>query len=73
MKKIKILLLCDHPMSPTGVGTQARWLIDGLINTGRYSFRCFGGAVKHENYDVIRANEDLVIRDRKSTRLNSSH
>lgn len=62
MKKNKILLLCDHPMSPTGVGTQARWLIDGLINTGRYSFRCFGGAVKHEKYDVIRANEDLVIR-----------
>ncbi len=62
MNKTKILLLCDHPMSPTGVGTQARWLIDGLVRTGKYSFRCFGGAVKHDKYDVLRPNDDLVIR-----------
>lgn len=62
MNKIKILMMSDHPMSPTGVGTQARWLIDGLIRTGKYTFRCFGGAVKHERYDVIRPNDDLVIR-----------
>lgn len=49
-------------MSPTGVGTQARWLIDGLVKTGRYTFRCFGGAVKHERYDVMRVSDDLVIR-----------
>jgi len=62
MNKTKILMLCDHPLSPTGVGTQARWLIDGLIRTGKYTFRCFGGAVKHERYDVLRPNDDLVIR-----------
>lgn len=62
MRKIKILTLCDHPLSPTGVGTQARWLIDGLINTGRYTFRCFGGAVKHDKYDTTIVNNDLMIK-----------
>jgi glycosyltransferase involved in cell wall biosynthesis len=62
MKKIKILALCDHPLSPTGVGTQARWLIDGLIGTGRYTFRCFGGAVKHDKYDTVIVNDDLTIK-----------
>ena len=42
--KKTILMLSDHPLSTSGVGTQARWLIHGLINTGKYSFRCFGGA-----------------------------
>lgn len=62
MRKIKVLTLCDHPLSPTGVGTQARWLIDGLINTGRYTFRCFGGAVKHDKYDTTIVNNDLIIK-----------
>ena len=49
-------------MSTSGVGTQARWLISGLIETGKYSFRCFGGAIKHENYDTVVVNPDFVIK-----------
>jgi glycosyltransferase involved in cell wall biosynthesis len=62
MKKHKILMLSDHPLSTSGVGVQARWLIEGLIKTGRYSFRCFGGAVKHEDYRTVVVNEDFVIK-----------
>lgn len=49
-------------MSTSGVGTQARWLISGLINTGKYSFRCFGGAVRHDNYDTVTVNPDFIIK-----------
>ena len=34
----KILFLSDHPLAPSGVGVQARFLIEGLIKTGKYSF-----------------------------------
>lgn len=49
-------------MSTSGVGTQARWLINGLLATGKYKFRCFGGALKHENYETVVVNEDFVIK-----------
>src|SRR3990167_10246616 len=44
------------------VGTQARYLIEGLLKTGKYSFRCFGGAIKHANYDTIVVNDDFIIK-----------
>lgn len=49
-------------MSSSGVGTQARWLINGLINTGKWKFKCFGGAVKHEDYRTLVVNEDFIIK-----------
>ena len=60
--KKTILLLSDHPLSSSGVGTQARWLINGLINTGKWKFKCFGGAVKHEDYRTLVVNEDFIIK-----------
>ena len=62
MQKKTILMLSDHPLSTSGVGTQARWLITGLVNTGKYSFRCFGGAVRHENYETTVVNPDFIIK-----------
>ena len=49
-KKIKILTLSDHPLSPSGVGTQTKYMIEGLLNTGNYQVRSFGGAIKHDDY-----------------------
>ena len=60
--KKTILMLCDHPLSTSGVGTQARWLINGLVDTGKYNFRVFGGAIRHDNYDTITVNQDFVIK-----------
>jgi len=62
VEKKKVLMLSDHPLSVSGVGTQARWLIQGLVATGRWSFRCFGGAVKHDNYDTIKVNDDFIVK-----------
>lgn len=61
-KKNKILFLSDHPLAPSGVGVQARFLIEGLLQTGRYSFRCLGGAIKHQDYRTIKVNDDFVIK-----------
>ncbi len=64
MKKNKILLLSDHALSTSGVGTQSRHLIHGLLDKypGQWSFRQFGGAIKHHNYDVTVVNPDFVIK-----------
>lgn len=61
-KKHKILMLSDHPLCTSGVGVQSRFLIQGLINTGKYSFRCLGGAIKHPNYETVMVNPDFVIK-----------
>lgn len=62
MQKKTILLLADHPLSTSGVGTQARWLIHGLIATGKYKFKCFGGAMRHEDYRTVVVNDDFIIK-----------
>ena len=58
MEKKKILMLCDHPLVPSGVGTQAKYLIEGLLATGRYKFHVWGGAMKHPNYNVQRVEPE---------------
>jgi glycosyltransferase involved in cell wall biosynthesis len=64
MKKKKILVLSDHPLSPSGVGTQTKYFIESLLKTGRYKFICLGGAIKHENYQPQRVEpwtDDWII------------
>jgi len=63
MKKT-ILVLADHPLFPSGVGTQTRYMIEGLLRTGKYRFICFGGAISHQNKTPVRTKEwgdDWVI------------
>jgi len=55
-KKIKVLVLSDHPLAPSGVGTQTKYMIDALIGTGRYQFVCLGGAMKHDSYEPQKIN-----------------
>ena len=42
--------MSDHPLAPSGVGTQTRNFIETLLNTGNYSFVSLAGAMKHDNY-----------------------
>ena len=37
-------------MSPSGVGSQTKYVIEALLKTGRYEFICLGGAMKHNDY-----------------------
>ena len=49
-KKIKILTLSDHPLSPSGVGTQTKYVIEALLKTGKFQVLSLGGAIKHHDY-----------------------
>tara|TARA_Y100000034_G_scaffold86302_1_gene103506 strand:- start:3359 stop:4642 length:1284 start_codon:yes stop_codon:yes gene_type:complete len=64
MKKTKILVIADHPLSPSGVGTQTKYFIEALLKTGKYQIICLGGAVKHKDYTPQKVepyNEDWRI------------
>lgn len=56
-KKLKVLVLSDHPLSPSGVGTQTKYMIDSLLKTGEYQFLCLGGAIKHQDYRPVKTEE----------------
>jgi len=62
--KKKVLVLSDHALSTSGVGTQTRHLINGLLSKypGEWSFRQFGAALKHTSYDTAVVNEDFIVK-----------
>jgi len=63
-EKKKILVISDHPMAPSGVGTQTKYIIETLLNTGRYQFVCLGGAVSHKDYKPQKVEgweEDWIV------------
>jgi len=60
--KFKVLVLSDHALSTSGVGTQTRHLIEGLLKKGCWSFRQFGAAMKHQDYRTVVVNEDFIIK-----------
>ena len=62
--KIKIFTIGDHPLSPSGVGTQTKYIIEGMLKTGKYEFVSFGGAIKHTDHNPQKTQEwgdDWVI------------
>ena len=61
-KKYKVLVLSDHALSTSGVGTQTRHLISGLLSKGCWTFRQFGAAMKHSDYRTVVVNEDFIIK-----------
>jgi glycosyltransferase involved in cell wall biosynthesis len=55
-KKIKVLTLSDHPLSPSGVGTQTKYVCEALLKSGKFEILSLGGAIKHHNYNVVRVD-----------------
>jgi|MDSZ01.1.fsa_nt_gb glycosyltransferase involved in cell wall biosynthesis len=56
-KKIKVFTLSDMPLSPSGVGTQTRYICEALLKTGKFQIRSFGGAIKHPKYEPIKTEQ----------------
>ncbi len=64
-EKKKILVIADHPLSPSGVGTQTKYMLEALLKTGRYKAYCLGGAIKHQDYramGVAPYGEDFIVQ-----------
>jgi len=57
--KIKIFTIGDHPLSPSGVGTQTKYIIEAMLKTGKYQFVSFGGAIKHPNHQPQKTEQWL--------------
>lgn len=49
-KKITLLTISDHPLLPSGVGTQTKYVIEALLNSGKFNVISLGGAIKHQDY-----------------------
>ena len=49
-KRIKVLTISDHPLSPSGVGTQTKYVIEALLKSDRFDVISLGGAVKHPEH-----------------------
>jgi glycosyltransferase involved in cell wall biosynthesis len=56
-KKIRVLTLGDHPMLPSGVGTQTKYVCEALLKSGKFQILSFGGAIKHPDYTPMKVNE----------------
>ena len=49
-KKITVLTISDHPLLPSGVATQTKYVIEALLHSGKFDVISLGGAVKHKDY-----------------------
>ena len=61
MKKEKLLIISDHALTPSGVGVQSKYLIEGLIKTGKYEIIQLGAAKYHEDMTPQKVSEDFTI------------
>ena len=57
MKKIKVLSISDHPLSPSGVGTQTRYVLESILRTEMFEVVSLAGAIKHEDYETTHTEE----------------
>ncbi len=57
----KILIISDHALTHSGVATQSRHLIEGLLNTEKFSVVQLGAAIKHLDYNEQQLTKDFKI------------
>ena len=48
--RIKVLTISDHPLSPSGVGTQTKYIIEALLKSDEFDVVSLGGAIKHPDH-----------------------
>jgi len=63
-KKIKVLVISDSPLAPSGVAIQTRYMIEAMLSTGKYKFICLAGAIRHNSYEPFKVEpygDDLIV------------
>ena len=55
-KKIKVLTISDHPLSPSGVGTQTKYVCEALLKSDKFEIISLGGAIRHHDYRPLRVD-----------------
>ena len=56
-KRIKVLTLGDMPLATSGVGNQTKYMIEALLESGKFEVFSLGGAVKHPQYQLIKTDK----------------
>jgi len=56
-KKITVMTISDHPLLPSGVGTQTKNVIEALLDSGKFKVISLGGAIKHPDYKPMMTEE----------------
>jgi glycosyltransferase involved in cell wall biosynthesis len=56
-KRIKVLTLGDMPLSTSGVGNQSKYMIEALLDSGKFEVFSLGGAMKHPQYQLIKTDK----------------
>jgi glycosyltransferase involved in cell wall biosynthesis len=57
MKKIKILTVSDNPIAFSGVAGQTKYMIEALLQSGKFEVVSLAGAIKHKDYNPIKTEE----------------
>lgn len=63
-RKLRVLMITDHPLSFSGVGLQGRYIMEALLKTGKYQIVFLGGAIRHTDMRPQRFEEygdDLIV------------
>jgi len=47
----------DHPLLPSGVGTQSRYVFEALLDSGKFEIISLGGAIDHPSYEPQRTDK----------------
>lgn len=56
-KRIKVLTLGDMPLSTSGVGNQTKYMVEALLESGKFEVFSLGGAMKHPQYQLIKTDK----------------
>lgn len=55
--KIKVLTIGDHPLAFSGVGTQTKYMIQALLDSGKFEVISLGGALDHDSMNPVKTEE----------------
>ena len=59
-KKIKVITLGDMPLGTSGVGNQTRFVIEALLDSGKFEVFSLGGAITHPDTQNHRLQKNMV-------------